>query len=634
LESIKRDKHLWLTLLISLTIILVAMLPRLLNPYSTEDDFLNWYWMNRFYDPDLFPNDPAIERNLLELTIGPVNLFIFRNSPLYGLLFQLFSPFIHFILLGKLLVFPLAALSVYCLYRISELFVTPAAAMVICLLFVLLNLILPSLVSFMGGFQRSFALPLLLAFSYAWWRQRYWVAFAILFVAGGIYPPLFVILMMTALLELMLFWWANRKTVAGRKYRLYLVGVLLVAFVVLGLLWPVVENRFLRLVTAFANSPSVAAVLADDGQHGPFGRGSLFYVFPFVGRGGLIDHGMTNVVVLFLTLFAAGIATWQPQRLRALPRVFKTLLAAGFIGFALAWTGFFLTAFFPFYLPSRYTQSVIFLALFIFVMVNTPDALQAAARWVKGKRSLLLGPNLLIAGFLLFLFFYLPVNQSGEPAIGQGATRWLLLALAALLVVLTGIVHRRARANPSQVSGTVRETDSRGRNVGMGLLILVAIIVVWALRPFMYYTYFLASDAQKEMFAFIQTLPKDSLLTGTPDANHIPMFGQRSVLLTYERLGPGFKGTIDALLAYYADDPDDLLAFCDQYGVSYLVVNEQDFIQVREPDHRYFYEPYHSIVAPQLEQRNTFVLEMLPDSARSFQQDEWSLVACTADVLR
>jgi hypothetical protein len=631
LEHIKRDKHLWLALLMGLTIILVAILPRLLNPYSTEDDFLNWYWMNLFYDPNLFPKDYVIERSLLKLAVGPVNLFIYKNSPLYGLLFQMFSPLLHFILLGKLLVFPLAALSIYYLYRISERFASPAAAMTICLSFVLLNLILPSLVSIMGGFQRSFALPLLLAFSYYWWQKRYGLACIVLFLAGGIYPPLFVVLIVAALLELLLSWWTDRHTAAGRHYGLYLVGIILLGFVMLGLLWPGIETRFL---SAFVDSTTGRLSLADDGRYGPYGRANLFTIFPLVGRGGISDHGMTSVVLLFLTLFASTIGVWQPQRWRGFPRIFKTLLLASFISFALAWAGFFLTAAFPFYLPSRYTQAVLLLVLFVFVMVNAPDALQAAARWVMGNRPVLLGLNLLIAGFCLLLFFYLPVTQAGVATFGRGTSRWLLLVLAVLLVVLTVIIYRRPQANSPLFPTASWEIGARGRTIGVGLLILVTIVVVWASRPFMDYTYYSASTMEKNLHAYVQTLPKDNLIAGSAHVNSMPMFGQRSAFLTYERLGPDDTAIVAALLAYYTDDPAELIAFCDTYDIDYLAVYEQDFIRIKEEGRLYFYEPYHSIVASQIGRRTTFFLETVPDSVKDYHQDGWSVVACTEEILR
>ena len=211
MERMKKDKYLWLALLLGLTMMLVFMLPRLLDPYSLEEDFRNWYWMHLFHDQELFPNDHFVSHHVVEVTAGPFNLFIYKSSPLYGLLYQLLSNFLPFILIGKLQVFPLTVMAIYFLYRIIERFVSPVAAMTISSIFVLMNFILSSLVSMTGGLQRSFVLPLLLAFLYFQWQGRYSLVAIILLLSGGLYPPLFLLLAITCCLELVLAGWQARQ---------------------------------------------------------------------------------------------------------------------------------------------------------------------------------------------------------------------------------------------------------------------------------------------------------------------------------------------------------------------------------------------------------------------------------------
>jgi hypothetical protein len=630
LKQIKQDKYLWLTLLAGLAIIFVVMLPRFFDPYSTEDDFLNWHWMHRFTEPDLFPNDTVAKSSVYELTIGSSTLMIHKTSPLYGLLFQLLTPFISLILLGKLLVFPLITIAIYYLYRISERLTSPPVAAAICLSFVLLNIVLTSLVSVVGGFQRSFALPLLLAFIYYWWQGHYGRSLFVLFLAGGIYPPLFVLLAITAVFKLLLSWWSDRHKPASHRYAIYLLGIVLVGLMVIGLLWPIVESR---VVAAFANDVATGVSLADDSRFGPYGRLNLFNIYPVVGRGGIADHGTTSILIMVFALLAVPIVTWQPQRLYEFPRIFKTLFWASWFAFLLAWVTFLLTQTFVIYLPSRYTQASVLLILFVFVAVNGPAATRSAARWIMFNTAVWFWFNLLLGSLIILMVLIWPQPAEDVVTLGRGLSRWLLFSLATLLIVLAVLIRQRPRAEPVQTDR--KEIGGYQKKLGIGLLVLVGMIFIWLVRPFMDYTYFTASSAQRAMYAYIQTLPKDMLLAGSPDVNSIPMFGQRSVLYNYGRLGPTLATVVDAVTAYYASEPAPILAFCQQYGVDYLIINQYDFVRARQPDGRYFYEPYHSMAVSQIgpPQTTAFFLETLPASAKSFQQDEWSIAPCTPERL-
>lgn len=628
MTTIKKDRYLWLAWAAGLIVMFAVMLPRFLDPFSTEDDFLNWYWMYRFQDPELFPTDFVIQRTVLEVPMGSLKLLIYKTSPLYGLLFQLLSPFISIVLLGKLLVFPLLLISIYYLYRISERLTSAIHALAICLLFVLLNIVLTSLVSIVGGFQRSFVLPLLLAYLYYWWRAQYGRSLIVLLLSGGIYPPLFLLLALTSTFELALSWWSERRKPAGRRYGFYLAGLFTVGLVVVILLWPSIESR---LTTAFAGEAASSISLAEDSKFGPNGRVNLFNIYPLVGRGGIADHGTTSIIIMFLALFTAVILAWQPRRLRDFPRIFKTLFGASWFTFGMAWALFLLTASFPIYLPSRYTQASLLLILFIFVGVHGPAAVQAAARWIMTHTRVLVWGNGIIAGLILVLAVMWPQSQETATTLGRGSTRWLLIVLAGLLLVLS-VVKSRQQAKPATARPEAVEFPHK--RLGFGLLILAGIGFIWLVRPFMDYTYFTASAAQRELYAYIQTLPKDTLLAGSPDVNGVPMYGRRQVFYSRERLGASDAAVVDALVAYYAPEPGPILAFCEQYNVDYLIINQHDFAEARSADGRYFYEPYHSMAVAQIGPPDSFFLETIPDSAKSFSQDEWSIIACTEEVLR
>ncbi|MCA9933892.1 MAG: hypothetical protein H6662_01520 [Ardenticatenaceae bacterium] len=624
---LKSNKYLWFSLLLAALITLLIMLPRLTSPYSAEDDFRNWYWMHRFQDADLFVNDYWVNDYVLEMNLGPLRLVTLKASPLYGLIYQLLSNLIPVILLGKLLVFPLTLTAVYYLYRICTKFVTPQNAFVISIVFVLLDLSLTSMVSTVGGFQRSFVLPLLLAFLFYMLEGRLWGTAVVLFVSGMLYPPLFLLQMVTFGLELLLSWWPNRRTEAGRKYAKWLGGAVLIGLITLLLLLPVLR-RLLANVASFNLAANWQAMF-DATTFGADGRSRMFLIFPIVGRGGIADHGITILVIMFLALFALAIVVWQPERLQAFPRIFKSLFWASWISFALAWMGFLATASFLLYLPSRYTQSGLLLVLFLFVMLHAFEAFSSAAKWLTMHMASLVWLNVPLALVLGGLFFVLPEPEIGTVAFGRGLSRWLLLGMAVFLLILTALSRLRpSAAAPTKVPKPV---NPRMKIMTGTLLVLMGIAITWGLQPFL--TYFRATDAEIAMFKYLQTLPKDVLLAGNPGVmDAVPLFSQRKALFTRDHIHPDAELVQDFLLAYYADTGEALLAFCQNYDVDYLVVNQDDFMTHDDGEQTYFYEPYQSAVAPVIEQRSAFVLAGLPDDVRAFQQDNLYVVPCAEDA--
>ncbi|MCA9959690.1 MAG: hypothetical protein KC443_11685 [Anaerolineales bacterium] len=627
-EKLDSNKYLWASLLLAAILTLLIMLPRLINPYSTEDDFRNWYWMHRFQDPDLFVNDSWINEHVLEFNVGSLRLVTLKESPLYGLLYQSLSSLFPIVLLGKLFVFPLTLIAVYYLYRIDTKLVSPQNAFIISIVFVLMNLSLTSMVSTVGGFQRSFMLPLLLAFLYYLLEGRFRETIIVLLISGILYPPLFLLQMVTYGLEMLLSWWPNRHTEAGRKYGKWLGGAVLIGIVIVLLLFPVLQ-RLLKNITRIDPVANWQAIFAAT-RYGSAGRFQVFLIFPFVGRGGIADHGITIFAILFLALFATAITVWQPQRIRAFPRVFKSLFWASWISFALAWSGFLITESFLLYLPSRYTQSSLLLVLFLFVTIHIYDAFLAMAKGMTNRTSSWMWLNVPVAGLLIALFFLLPPPETGEIAFGRGDSRWVLLGAAILLLVLTAV---RLRSPVSAPVKTSKPITSRVKWGGGVLLLLVGIAITWALQSFL--TYYRASNAEQAMYQYLQTLPKDVMLAGDPSVmDAVPLFGKRQVLFGRDRVHPDDKLVQDMLLAYYTDQSSELLMFCQQYGVDYFIVNQDNFADHLDETPTYFYEPYNSAVAPIIQQHQTFVLATLPDVVKTFQQDNLYVVPCTENAFQ
>jgi hypothetical protein len=65
----------------------------------------------------------------------------------------------------------------------------------------------------------------------------------------------------------------------------------------------------------------------------------------------------------------------------------------------------------------------------------------------------------------------------------------------------------------------------------------------------------------------------------------IPTFAQRRAFATYELAHPWARGywgklkprLVDLFKAYYAADPQDVVAFCRKYGIAWLIVDDRHF---------------------------------------------------------
>jgi hypothetical protein len=80
--------------------------------------------------------------------------------------------------------------------------------------------------------------------------------------------------------------------------------------------------------------------------------------------------------------------------------------------------------------------------------------------------------------------------------------------------------------------------------------------------------------------------PKDAVIAGHPNLmDNIPTFARRRALVTYKLAHPWSQGywkrieprLEDLFTAYYAADPQKVIAFCRKYQVSFLVVDDRHF---------------------------------------------------------
>ena len=93
-------------------------------------------------------------------------------------------------------------------------------------------------------------------------------------------------------------------------------------------------------------------------------------------------------------------------------------------------------------------------------------------------------------------------------------------------------------------------------------------------------------SAYRPLIAALAQTPKDALMAGHPNLmDVVPTFAGRPALATFELAQPWAKGywqkleprLRDLFAAYYADDPQEVIAFCRKYRISFLIVDDRHF---------------------------------------------------------
>jgi hypothetical protein len=93
-------------------------------------------------------------------------------------------------------------------------------------------------------------------------------------------------------------------------------------------------------------------------------------------------------------------------------------------------------------------------------------------------------------------------------------------------------------------------------------------------------------SAYRPVYAALAATPKDALIAGHPNLmDTIPTFAQRRAFATYELAHPWSRGLwaelkprlADLFRAYYAADPQEVVAFCRKYGIAFLIVDDRHF---------------------------------------------------------
>ena len=363
----------WLVL--SLAIALAYSLPTLHEALSTpfliqDDARQHVFWMQRFIEPDLFPNDLIAD---YFQTVAPAGYAgVYRIAAWVGLdpiLFHKLLPVgLHLITAG------------FCFSVCFQLLPIPAAAFIAS---ILLGQGLGLTDAIVSATPKAFVYPLLLMFMDAVLRRKLWLMLIAIALQGLFYPQL--VFLSSGVLILRLVQWRDgiaRITTRNRNDLLLVFAGLAVAFLIL-LPYALQSHTF---------GPTITAVDARQlPEFSMLGSRTRFFfdddpaTFWLKGRSGLrfatALTPVTNVfgIVLPVMMVLSGlfplVRSLQPG-LMMLPQLLVS---------SLIWFGFAHGVLFRLHLPSRYTQHSIRVVLTLAAAIAIVVILDTVWRWAIAR---------------------------------------------------------------------------------------------------------------------------------------------------------------------------------------------------------------------------------------------------------
>lgn len=274
------------------------------------------------------------------------------------------------------------------------------------------------------------------------------------------------------------------------------------------------------------------------------------------------------------------------------------------------------------YQPSRYTRGTLFLLALCFVGLNWGDFLARAPGWFRQKAPLLI---FFVVSFTLAMgitYLLFPTRLLLLPLL------WLFGLILSGMAVILGV---------SSLFWLVK--SGKALDGGVKLVISLAILVIIASTG-VYYIRTLGirtidpSEAERDVYEFVSTLPKDAMLSGEPVVmSGIPLFSQRSVL--FRDLMPYINPNVSILIldyfdAQYAESPETVLNFCQRYGVSHLVLDTTEFSPDYLAKKEFFYQPWNDRIVEIVAGRSNFIL---PQLEPVFVSDPFVVIKCNAETL-
>lgn len=626
LTRLKSKKWLWLTMFATAVIILIVQIPLLLEPEYVDEDMRFFYWLFHLANPSLFKNDPLLGYQIAEVNIGFTTVLINKVSLLYGMLYTLLSPFFSPFIFSKILIFPLALFGTYYLFQITSRFTAPFVAFLISCIYSLIVAVPYSEMALSSGLPRAFTLPLLLAMLYHMDNDNH-MGMVVVLILGLFYPPLFLTILLSYGVKYVLEFWKHRRlTLTSKQLGIYFAALLISVLLLLPALLtglntvPVTEDE----VQTIQKTTVFTSPLFGEG-----GRYPLLEPSPLTGNGGILDNGLIGLYSLGFIAALIPIALILRRQFTNLPLSFWYLALAGLIGFIISWLAILFTPSATFHMPSRYMRGTIFIMGLIFFMINGPLAIQVGSRLLANSRSKL-DVVLFFIGAVGFVIVYL-ADVSGVLTAVVGL---LVIAIAILLFIYRKRFSLESRqistpTNPENLKATFDNTSSRILAV-LFTSVLIIPLIIYIQSPS---TFIRPQQDNAELINYIKSLPQDVLIAGYPCLlDDVPLYSQHTILFSCETESRDMGMMMKALDAYFAESEADVLAFCREYDVDYMVASQENFTEAFRSQEHIIFEPLNSFLKQQLERRDSFVIEQIPDRRKSFQNRSFFMFPCTVET--
>ena len=543
---------------LSLAIALLFGVLALHDGFSTDrlvqDDARQYvFWMQRFQEPDLFPNDLIADYFQSVTPLGYITLY--RGGALLGI-----EPFTF----NKLLPIGLGLVTTsYFFWLVMAMIPLPVTAFLASLF---LNQTLWMKDDLVSATPRAFIYPFFIAFLYYLSQHQKTRkslvpnssdrGMNLVFGAGaiallGFFYPQYVLVAGGVVLFSLVRWRHGRLTLSNNQRAWMRTGVYLT--VIVGVI------AFYGL-TASDYAPIVTVEQAETmPEFWPGGRNFFFsenlWWFYWVGdRSGFFHVGLVRPATLCLGVFLP-IMLWQsPQnpvlqhRTSALSLLLQLLLAA---------MGLFVLAhllLFQLHLPSRYTDHSLRIIMAIAASLAVTVTLEFLLR--VGCMQPYIG---------------LEFTQRSRQVPQQPS--WMGRAHKALFSQKINLIH----------------PVKQGVALGTALLLSTLVVIYPVFVEDFPLTKYKQGNAPR-LYEFFKAQSIDSLVASVAEeVNNIPVFAQRSILVGREYAIPYHLGfynvfhdrVVDLIRAQYSADPAVAIAFIQTYGIDYWIIDEKAY----EPDY-------------------------------------------------
>ena len=618
-------KWLRLTLLLTIVIVLIIQIPLLLEPEYIDEDLRFFYWLHRFANPALFEEDSLLGYQFAEVDLGFTTLLFNKVSLLYGTLYAVVSPFFSPFVFSKILIFPLAFVSSYYLFRITEHLVSPFTAFLLSIIFTLIVGVPYSSIALSSGLPRVFTLPLLLAMLHYMSINNHYGMVAVLLL-GLIYPPIFLTILIAYSLKYIFESYQRRQlALTGKQLTMFIVAFLLSVLLLLpaiftGLNTVPVNSKELQDLTVFS-SP----------LFGENGRYSLLSPYPLTANGGLLDRGLVGLYSLVFVFALLPIFLILRRQFKNLPAPFWYLVLASLIGFVVSWLAILFTPSATFHMPSRYIRGTIFLIGIILFVVNGPLAIQVSSKYLSENRNML-GTILLLTGIVgSGMIYFSDISNVLKGIIG-------LQVIIAAILVFVARKHTRQVIQQDDIYLTLDRSKTPSKKTHLHILsslvscVLVIPLIIYVQGPNNFYR---PQKDTAELIDFVKTIPPNSLIAGYPCLlDDIPLYAQRAILFSCETESRDMDMMMAALDTYYAETEAEVLEFCRKYNIDYMVANHTTFTDAFQNQEIILFEPLNSFLKQQLARKQSFVIEQVPDDRKTFRNSSYFVFPCTPDALR